>query len=95
MLAPIPRRNEGDLQAPHRNHRDRARQEGGGSSPWSILIPDKAKQKGTGKWASQDAMDLGVAPPTIDAAVALRAMSGLKDERRKEPRSWPSLPEGT
>lgn len=45
------------------------------------LISDKAKQKGTGKWTSQDAMDLGVPIPTIDAAVAAREMSGLKDER--------------
>jgi 6-phosphogluconate dehydrogenase len=47
------------------------------------LISDKAKQKGTGKWTSQDAMDLGVPIPTIDAAVAAREMSGLKAEREK------------
>ena len=45
------------------------------------LISDKAKQKGTGKWTSQDAMDLGMPIPTIDVAVAAREMSGLKDER--------------
>jgi 6-phosphogluconate dehydrogenase len=45
------------------------------------LISDKAKQKGTGKWTSQDAMDLGTPIPTIDAAVAAREMSSLKDER--------------
>ncbi|HWA81905.1 MAG TPA: NADP-dependent phosphogluconate dehydrogenase [Fimbriimonadaceae bacterium] len=45
------------------------------------LISDKAKQKGTGKWTSQDAMDVGVPLPTIDAAVAARELSGLKDER--------------
>ena len=45
------------------------------------LISDKAKQKGTGKWTSQDAMDLGTPIPTIDVAVAAREMSGLKDER--------------
>lgn len=45
------------------------------------LISDKAKQKGTGKWTSQDAMDLGIPIPTIDAAVAARELSGLKDER--------------
>jgi len=47
------------------------------------LISDKAKQKGTGKWTSQDAMDLGTPIPTIDVAVAAREMSGLKDERVK------------
>lgn len=45
------------------------------------LVLDKAKQKGTGKWTSQDAMDLGIPLPTIDAAVAARELSGMKDER--------------
>ena len=44
-------------------------------------IKDTAKQKGTGKWTSQDAMDLGVPTPTIDAAVTARYVSALKDER--------------
>ncbi len=46
-------------------------------------ISDKAKQKGTGKWTSQDAMDLGIPIPTVDAAVNAREMSGLKPERVK------------
>ena len=45
------------------------------------FIADTAKQKGTGKWTSQDAMDLGVPVPTIDAAVTGRYLSALKDER--------------
>ena len=45
------------------------------------LILDKAKQKGTGEWASQNAMRLGVPVPTIDVAVAARNLSALKDER--------------
>jgi len=45
------------------------------------LVLDKAKQKGTGKWTSQDAMNLGIPIPTIDAAVSARQISGLKDER--------------
>ncbi len=44
-------------------------------------IADTAKQKGTGKWTSQDALDLGVPIPTIDAAVSARYLSALKDER--------------
>ena len=44
-------------------------------------ILDSAKQKGTGKWTSQDAMELGVPTPTIDAAVAMRNMSVLKIDR--------------
>ncbi|MBS1745615.1 MAG: NADP-dependent phosphogluconate dehydrogenase [Bacteroidetes bacterium] len=45
------------------------------------VISDKAGSKGTGKWTSQDAMELPVAVPTIDTAVALRTLSGYKDER--------------
>jgi 6-phosphogluconate dehydrogenase len=49
---------------------------------WLIdKILDKAKQKGTGKWTSQNAMDLGVPVPTIDAAVTMRGLSALKAER--------------
>ncbi len=44
-------------------------------------ILDKAKQKGTGKWTSQDAMDIQVPLNTIDAAVAMRDMSAFKSER--------------
>jgi 6-phosphogluconate dehydrogenase len=45
------------------------------------LILDEAKQKGTGKWTSQDALDLGAPTPTINAAVESRIVSGLKEER--------------
>jgi 6-phosphogluconate dehydrogenase len=44
-------------------------------------ILDEAKQKGTGKWTSQDAMELQVPVPTIDMAVAMRDLSGYKAER--------------
>jgi 6-phosphogluconate dehydrogenase len=47
------------------------------------MILDKAGSKGTGKWTSQDAMDLPVSIPTIDAAVAARDLSGYKEERIK------------
>jgi 6-phosphogluconate dehydrogenase len=49
--------------------------------PLVDLILDKAGQKGTGKWASQNALDLGVAIPTIDMAVEGRILSAFKDER--------------
>jgi 6-phosphogluconate dehydrogenase len=45
------------------------------------MILDKAGAKGTGKWTSQDAMDLAVPIPTIDAAVAMRNISVYKEER--------------
>ena len=44
-------------------------------------ISDKAKQKGTGKWTSQNAMDLGIPVPSIDIAVNMREISALKQER--------------
>lgn len=44
-------------------------------------ILDVAKQKGTGKWTSQVAMDLEVPIPTIDMAVAMRYMSTFKSDR--------------
>jgi 6-phosphogluconate dehydrogenase len=47
------------------------------------VISDKAKSKGTGKWTSQDAMDLGLPVPSIDAAVNAREISGYKPEREQ------------
>jgi 6-phosphogluconate dehydrogenase len=44
-------------------------------------ILDKAGSKGTGKWTSQDALNLGVPIPTIDAAVAARSLSAYKEQR--------------
>lgn len=51
--------------------------------PLVSVVLDAARQKGTGKWASQNAMDLGVPTPTIDAAVDARNLSALKDERTR------------
>ncbi len=45
------------------------------------MIKDEAKQKGTGKWTTQAALDLGVGIPTITAAVDARLMSSLKNLR--------------
>jgi len=45
------------------------------------MVLDKAKQKGTGKWTSQDAFDVGAAIPTINSAVVGRIISSYKDER--------------
>ncbi|HEY0545087.1 MAG TPA: NADP-dependent phosphogluconate dehydrogenase [Pyrinomonadaceae bacterium] len=49
--------------------------------PLVDLILDKAGQKGTGKWTAQTALDLGIAIPTISAAIDARFLSALKDER--------------
>jgi 6-phosphogluconate dehydrogenase len=44
-------------------------------------ILDTAGQKGTGKWTSQSALDMGTPAPTIAEAVFARFMSALKEER--------------
>lgn len=45
------------------------------------MILDEAQQKGTGKWTSQIALDIGAPTHTINAAVESRIISGLKGER--------------
>ena len=49
--------------------------------PLVDLIVDEAQQKGTGKWTSQHAFDIGAPIPTINAAVESRILSALKAER--------------
>src|SRR5438874_12547885 len=44
-------------------------------------ILDTVGQKGTGKWTSDIALDLGIVTPTIDAAVDTRNLSSRKQER--------------
>ncbi|MGE5265530.1 MAG: NADP-dependent phosphogluconate dehydrogenase [Acidobacteriota bacterium] len=51
------------------------------AKPLVDLILDEAQQKGTGKWTSQNAFDLGVPIPTINAAVESRVISAYKGER--------------
>jgi len=49
--------------------------------PLVDVILDEAQQKGTGKWTSQNALDLGAPIPTINAAVESRIISAYKEER--------------
>jgi 6-phosphogluconate dehydrogenase len=49
--------------------------------PLVDLIVDAAGQKGTGRWTVQTALELGVAIPTITAAVNARILSSIRDER--------------
>ena len=49
--------------------------------PMVDVILDKAGQKGTGKWTSQSALDLGVPLPIITESVFARYISAIKDER--------------
>ena len=47
------------------------------------MISDKAGAKGTGKWTSLEGLDLPMPIPTIDAAVMMRNLSGLVEERKE------------
>lgn len=49
--------------------------------PMVDVILDTAGQKGTGKWTSVTALDLGVPAPTIAEAVFARCISAIKEER--------------
>jgi len=50
-------------------------------NPLVEVILDRAGQKGTGAWTSQNALELGVAAPTIAEAVFARCISAVKAER--------------
>jgi len=49
--------------------------------PFVDIVLDTAGQKGTGKWTSTNALDLGVPAPTIAEAVFARCISAIKEER--------------
>jgi len=59
------------------------------NQPLLSLILDQAEQKGTGKWMSQNAFDLCVPVPTINAAVEARILSAFKSERERTVRVFP------
>ena len=50
-------------------------------APLVDVILDEAASKGTGKWTSQNALDIGAPIPTINAAVESRILSSLKSQR--------------
>ena len=49
--------------------------------PFVEIVMDSAGQKGTGKWTSVNALDMGVPAPTVAEAVFARCLSAVKDER--------------
>jgi 6-phosphogluconate dehydrogenase len=49
--------------------------------PLVDIIVDRAGQKGTGKWSVIEAQHLGVPATTLEAAVAARVLSSMKDQR--------------
>lgn len=53
------------------------------NKPLVEMILDKAEQKGTGKWSTQVALDLGVPVFSFGTSVFARAVSYYKEERQK------------
>ncbi len=49
--------------------------------PFVDVVLDTAGQKGTGKWTSTNALDMGVPAPTVAEAVFARCISAIKEER--------------
>ena len=60
---------------------DVVRTRDGDGAPLLDKVVDRAGQKGTGRWASLAALDLGVAAPSIAEAVFARAVSSARDTR--------------
>ncbi len=58
--------------------------------PLVDLVLDTAAQKGTGKWTSQDAFNIGAPIPTINSAVVGRIISSMKAERVAAAKVLPS-----
>lgn len=56
--------------------------------PVADVILDRAGQKGTGKWSVIEAQQLGVPATAIEAAVAARVLSSLKDERTSAEKAY-------
>ncbi|ETP67336.1 6-phosphogluconate dehydrogenase [Planococcus glaciei CHR43] len=50
-------------------------------NPLVDQVLDAAEQKGTGKWTSQNALDLGVSLPIVTESVFARFISAIKEER--------------
>jgi 6-phosphogluconate dehydrogenase len=71
---------------------------GGGGSYLIDAIADSASMKGTGRWAVQDASDIGAPVPTIAASVEARVMSADRAGRRAASKllagPTPSSPDG-
>ena len=73
--------NRAARQLPDGDHVEDLRQEGRETGNLVDVILDRAAQKGTGKWTSQNALDLGVPLPLITESVFARVLSSLKTER--------------
>ncbi|MFW6354532.1 MAG: NADP-dependent phosphogluconate dehydrogenase, partial [Verrucomicrobiota bacterium] len=61
--------------------------------PFVDVVLDTAGQKGTGKWTSIDALNMGVPAPTIAESVFARCLSAVKDERMAAAKILPPRPD--
>jgi 6-phosphogluconate dehydrogenase len=61
--------------------------------PMVDMILDKAGQKGTGKWSVIEAETMGVSATMIEAAVAARGISSMKEERRSAEAAYGIAPQ--
>ncbi len=61
-------------------------------APLVDMVLDRAAQKGTGKWTSQDALNVSAPIPTINAAVTERILSSMKEERVEAAKVLPTSP---
>ncbi len=60
-------------------------------APLVEKILDVAEQKGTGKWTSEEALELGIPIPTLQAAVEARALSAQRATRLEVARTFGEL----
>ncbi len=77
--------NSGDLESflIEITHTVLAKEDAETGKPLVDVIVDQAEQKGTGRWTSQDALELGVPLTGITEAVFARSLSALRDQRRE------------
>jgi 6-phosphogluconate dehydrogenase len=59
------------------------RRDGANGPPLIDLIADRARQKGTGQWASVAALELGAPAPSLAEAVAARHVSAASADRER------------
>src|SRR3989442_2378998 len=72
-----------------------AKQDAPTGKPLVDVILDEAEQKGTGKWASQSALDLGIPVTAITEAVFARFLSALKADRQTASKVLAGPPQST
>src|SRR3954462_728033 len=77
--------NEGDLESYliEITAKVLAKQDEPRGGPLLDVIRDQAEQKATGRWTSQNALELGVPLTGITEAVFARSLSALRDQRRE------------